>query len=296
MKFKKIYLEITNRCNLACNFCLASRRPKGCMTPAFFETVLGQIRPYTDHLALHVLGEPLLHPELGELLDLCQAQALRVNLTTNGTLLPQRLDLLLARPALRQINISLHNQENTGEAEREIYFSGVFSFIRAALDQTSLYINLRLWNRAATGNEPGPPDLLLARLALFFGQQITDELTPGHGISLAPRVFLSIARRFTWPHAPGPDLGGHGFCHGMRSHVAILVDGTVVPCCLDAEADVPLGNIGQQPFAAIIGGERATRIRNGFLRQQVVEPLCRRCSFRQSFGQRPTGGKSIIAA
>jgi radical SAM protein with 4Fe4S-binding SPASM domain len=283
--FKKIYLEITNRCNLACSFCQESQRPKSSMTPAFFSDILRQIRPYTDHLSLHVLGEPLLHPFFGELLDHCHEQELRVNLTTNGTLLPQHREILLTRPALRQVNISLHCQETIAdELKQEAYLTGVFDFIQAATNRTSLYISLRLWNSDGSDlNEP-----ILARLASFFDKPpgLADALPPGRGIPLAPRVFLSIARRFVWPHAQAADLGEHGFCHGLRSHVAILVDGTVVPCCLDAEADVPLGNIRQQPFAAIVAGERATRIRNGFRMRRLTEPLCRRCTFRQPFSRK----------
>jgi radical SAM protein with 4Fe4S-binding SPASM domain len=283
--FKKIYLEITNRCNLACSFCQESRRPKSSMPPAVFSDILRQIRPYTDHLSLHVLGEPLLHPQLGELLDRCHERELRVNLTTNGTLLPQHREILLTRPALRQVNISLHCQETIVDAlKQEAYLAGVFAFIQAATTRTPLFVSLRLWNSDDSDlNEP-----ILARLASFFGQPpgLAAALPPGRGITLAPRVFLSIAPRFVWPHAPAPDLGNQGFCHGLRSHVAILVDGTVVPCCLDAEADVPLGNIRQQPFAAIIAGERATRIRNGFMMRKLAEPLCRRCTFRQPFSRK----------
>ncbi len=282
VRFRKVYIEVTNRCNLACGFCLPSRRLKAFMTPGFFAAVLAQVRPYTEHVALHVLGEPLLHPDLGELLALCDRHRMRVNLTTNGTLLPQRHDLLLASPALRQVNVSLHNQEQqAGEPAQEAYFAGVFAFIRAAIEKTPLYLCLRLWNRQGEGR-PGE-DPLLARLSAFFGKEIPDALTPGQGITLAPRVFLSIARRFAWPHAPAPDLGPAGFCHGLRTHCAILVDGTVVPCCLDAEGDIPLGNLSDRPFGAIIEGNRAARIRGGFMRRQAVEPLCRRCTFRQSF-------------
>lgn len=258
------------------------------MSPAAFAEILGKIRGYTDYLSLHVLGEPLLHPNLGQLLATCKEQGLRVNLSTNATLLPECRSTLLNSAALRQINISLHSfegQENG--AALESYLATILEFIREASAGTPLFISLRLWNLMPETNstERRRNHLFLEKLESFFSlpYRIADELTPGHGITLAPRVFLSLAPRFTWPHAPGPDLGSQGFCHGLRDHVAILVDGTVVPCCLDAEADIPLGNIYQQPFARILAGERSSLIRQGFSRRQVVEALCRRCSFRQAF-------------
>jgi radical SAM protein with 4Fe4S-binding SPASM domain len=282
LRFKKIYLEITNRCNLTCNFCQKSCRAKSSMSPIFFEDILRQIKPFTDHLSFHVLGEPLLHPYFGEFLDLCHRQQLLVNLTTNGTLLSQQLPTLFASPALRQVNISLHCHETmAGWPQQEAYIAGIFNFLDEAIKRPSFLISLRLWN----SNGSDVNKVMLARLASFFEIKngIADTLPTGRGIAIASRVFLSMARPFTWPHDQSPDLGENGSCLGLRSHVAILVDGTVVPCCLDAEADVSLGNIRQQPFSAIIAGERASRIRDGFRERRIIEPLCRRCSFRLAF-------------
>ncbi len=285
-KFKKIYLEITNRCNLACSFCHKSNRAKAFMPAEEFRAILGAIEGHTDHLALHVLGEPLLHPELGVLLALCHEHSLKVNLTTNGTLLPQRQELLLASPALRQVNISLHSfSEQDGDPGRSGYLPGIFDFIRAA-EATGLLISLRLWNLPPTGaNLPSPNDPILKALEDFFGlsEPLVSRLTPGHGITLAQKVFLSQNNRFTWPHGPAPDLGDKGTCRGLKDHVAILVDGTVVPCCLDGEADIPLGNIHAQSLAGILSSPRAVAMRTGFSQRRLSEPLCRRCTFRQSF-------------
>ena len=285
-KFKKIYLEITNRCNLSCSFCHQSGRAKSFMRPEDFRSILGKIKGHTDHLALHVLGEPLLHPELDKFLALCQEHTLKVNLTTNGTLLPQRQNLLLTSPALRQINISLHSfSDQQNNPALSGYLDGIFAFIREAAS-TPLLISLRLWNLPATDTiVPGPNDAILKALEDFFGlsEPLVTKLTPGHGLTLAPKVFLSQNARFTWPHAPAPDLGDKGTCRGLRDHVAILVDGTVVPCCLDAEADIPMGNIHEQSLAEICNSPRATAIRTGFSQRRLSEPLCRRCTFRQSF-------------
>jgi radical SAM protein with 4Fe4S-binding SPASM domain len=285
-KFKKIYLEITNRCNLSCSFCHQSDRPKAFMRTEDFRAILGKIEGHTDHLALHVLGEPLLHPELGELLALCQEHHLKVNLTTNGTLLPQRQGLLLASPALRQVNISLHSfSEQDGAPSHSGYLAGIFSFIREA-EATGLLISLRFWNLPPTDTGlPSPNAPILKVLEDFFAlaEPLATRLTPGHGLTLAPRVFLSQNGRFTWPHGPAPDLGDQGTCRGLRDHVAILVDGTVVPCCLDAEADIPLGNIHEQSLTEILNTPRAAAIRTGFTQRRLTESLCRRCTFRQSF-------------
>jgi radical SAM protein with 4Fe4S-binding SPASM domain len=287
-KFKKIYIEITNRCNRSCSFCHRSRRPTGFMGRVDFETILTRIRDYTDYLSLHVLGEPLLHPDLGFLLDTCHQQDIKVNLSTNGTLISQHGALLLSKPALRQINFSLHSFERpeTG-LPLASYLAPIFEFIGRAAAETSMIACLRMWNLdgAASGAEVSQDLEILKRIQSFFGLQfeISGGMTPGNGITLAPGVFLSRDHRFTWPHSPGPELCSRGSCRGLRDHIAILVDGTVVPCCLDAEADIPLGNIHQQPLAEILSSPAANSLRQGFSSQKLVNSLCRRCTYRQRF-------------
>lgn len=286
-KFKKIYIEITNHCNLACSFCHRSKRPKSWMRPEDFAAIIGQIKEFTSHIALHVLGEPLLHPDLGRLLADCQRHSLAVNLTTNGTLLPQHQNLLLTSPAIRQINISLHCAvEMKAGAGLSEYLAGIFDFIRRAKDARPIYISLRLWNLQETSAAASlQNDPLLRKLEEFFTLpfRLADAVTPGQGISLAPNIFLSQNSRFAWPHAPAPELGNAGFCRGLRDHVAILADGSVVPCCLDAEADIKLGNIHELPLSTILTNPRAAALYEGFSQRRLVEPLCRRCSYRLSF-------------
>jgi radical SAM protein with 4Fe4S-binding SPASM domain len=287
-KFKKIYIEITNRCNLSCSFCHRSRRSTGFMSPALFETILKAIRGFTTHLSLHVLGEPLLHPDLGLLLDSCHHHGLKVNLSTNGILISQHRSMLIEKPALRQINFSLHSFERPEtDLAMASYLAPIFEFIGEAIAETSMFICLRLWNldSVATDAEVIRNRHILRRIESCFRlpSEISGELTRGNGISISPRVFLSRDHRFTWPHSPGPELGSRGSCRGLRDHIAILVDGTVVPCCLDAEADIPLGNIHQLPLAEILSSPAAAALRQGFSNQKLVEALCRRCTYRQRF-------------
>jgi len=282
--FKKIYIEITNRCNLACSFCQPSRRLKAFMSPGEFDRILRKITGHTEYIYLHVLGEAMLHPEFELLLDIGSALGFQINLTTNGTLLAVKGKQLLSKPSLRQINISLHSIEEPGRDEGFVrYMDGVLGFIGDAGNPPPLFINLRLWNL------PGNASLLHSRIldllaASFHLPDLASRMcAPGHTVTLAPGIFLSGAHRFIWPHAPSPDLGGRGTCRGLKDHIAILVDGTVVPCCLDAEADIPLGNIHHDSLEGILARPRTAAIRDGFSQRRAVEPLCRRCRFKERF-------------
>ncbi len=285
--FKKIYIEITNCCNLACNFCHRTDRSKVFMRPAVFAAVLEKIQDSTAFVSLHVLGEPLLHPEFDRLLALCRQHGLQVNLVTNGTLLGRHRQTLLTAPALRQVSISLHSLAQIEPREAEAHLSEILDFAREASAAGAFYVSLRLWNLQKGKDEAGDAwnDALLKRIATAFSVPAlrVAALKADRGIPLAPRVFLNPEPQFSWPDLTAPDLGRQGSCHGLRDHLAILADGTVVPCCLDADGLLALGNILRQSLDEILSGPRARQIREGFENQHLVEPLCRRCSYRQRF-------------
>jgi len=267
------------------------------MPPAAFEEILCRISGSTRHVSLHVLGEPLLHPDLDLLLGKCRNHGLLVNLTTNGTLLARNRSVLIGQPALRQVNISLHSFEQPGGNDAlAAYLEGIFDFIAAAVNKSIVHINLRMWNIKldATAAEQDINSRMLKRLQDHFGLEgeLLADIPAGRSIGLAPQVFLSRERSFTWPHGDAPDLGTHGYCRGLRDHIAILVDGTVVPCCLDAEGDIPLGNVFAATLPEILAGPRAATIIAGFDRQRVVDPVCRRCTYRQRFRHNNNGGPS----
>lgn len=285
--FKKIFIEITNRCNLTCDFCPATSRPKFDMPPAAFAALLPQLIPFTRHLSLHVLGEPLLHPDLPQLLALCHTQGTQVNLTTNGTLLPRHGQLLLAAPALRQVNISLHSVTgHHGSFDPAGYLTKVLDFSRLAAER-GIFVSLRIWDLPSVQRplERRWHEQVLARLEVYFSltEPLASSVATGQGVKLAERIFLSQKELFAWPTLSGPDLGERGTCRGLRDQVAILVDGTVVPCCLDAEGHIPLGNVFRESFGEIVAGEQAARISQGFRERRMVEALCRRCSYRERF-------------
>lgn len=234
-----------------------------------------------------------MHPRLGELFAISGEMGFKVNLTTNGTLLGKAGPTLLASPALRQVNISLHSLEehhDRSESYQIGYIRSAITFAREAASGNGVFVSLRLWNIAPS--DPGQSAgeirnrLLLGVIEQEFGldYRIEEKVTPGSGIKLADRIYLNQDYLFDWPSLTAEEDDGAGFCHGLRSHAAVLADGTVVPCCLDGEGVIALGNVHEQGFGDIIGGERARRIVDGFSRKTAVEELCRRCGYRRRFG------------
>ncbi|WP_054767665.1 radical SAM/SPASM domain-containing protein [Lysinibacillus parviboronicapiens] len=287
--FKKVYIEITSVCNLACSFCPPTARAKGLIKVEQFNKILDEIRPHTKYIYLHVKGEPLLHPRIDQLLDAAHAKGFKVNITTNGTLIKKNREKLLGKPALRQINFSLHSFDgHEGSENREKYLGDILDFVRDAKDFNTI-ISYRLWNLqkehvtdiAARRNRE---TLEILENEYELDYRIEEEVQPGKGVKIANNIYLNQDHEFRWPSLLAPEDEGKGFCHALRSQAAILVDGTVVPCCLDGEGVINLGNVNQTSFTDIVEGERATNIVDGFSRREAVEELCRKCGYRQKFG------------
>lgn len=288
-KFKKFYIEITSVCNLACSFCPQTKRQAKFIGIEDFTKILEQVKPHTDYIYYHVKGEPLLHPKIDQLLDITHEKGFKVNITTNGTLLAKNRHKLLNKPALRQMNFSLHSFDgHEGSTDKEGYISSVLSFAREAAETSNMLISLRLWNLTkdnATNQERNRNREILEAIEQEFklDYRIEEKFVRGGGLKIAERIYLNQDHEFEWPDLKEKEDEGKGFCHALRNQAAILVDGTVVPCCLDGEGVINLGNVHDKPFSEIIEDERATRLYDGFSRREVVEELCRKCGYRQRF-------------
>lgn len=284
-KFSRIYIEITNVCNLSCSFCIGNVRAPRFMSTDEFTAIIQQAKPYTDYVYLHVLGEPLLHPQLEEFLDIAKQHGMTVNITTNGTLLGKAQTVLLNAPALRKVSISLHSLEPGSAYRKEEYLRDVASFAKAATDK-GILCELRLWNLGADDIDN---EAIFTPLCRLLGlddaaqEAARSKICESGNTKLAPRLFLGKAARFAWPSMSAPRTSQPIFCHGLRNQMAVLSDGTVVPCCLDSRGDIALGNLFQTPLTEILLSERAQALYKGFSERQPSEELCRRCGYARRF-------------
>lgn len=277
--YKKAYIEITNVCNKNCSFCAGTARTPLFMTTEQFSNVLTQVRPFTDYVYLHLMGEPLLHPNLAEFLELCADKHLRVNITTNGTLLKEKSEILLSAPALRKISISVHCFEEGTEAEQTAYYQQCITFAKAAAAQ-GIFCELRLWN---LGGNAADNEAFFALIKAEFGAAFNPAIMSGPSApanyKLSEFLFLGLAHRFVWPAMDKPALNDRLFCYGLRDQFGVLADGTVVPCCLDHEGDISLGNLFETPLEEILQSQKVKALVDGFSKRKATEELCRRCGF-----------------
>ena len=276
MRFRKVYLEISNMCNLSCRFCPGTKRSKKAMTEEELAVLLPKIRPYTDYLYFHLMGEPLLHKNLERFLEMAGSYGFKVILTTNGTLLKKQQEMLLSSPALHKVNISLHAFEaNDLSVPFAQYLSDCFAFGNASKG-TKLVV-YRLWNQG--GEYKQNRDILETMHQFFPGDWVQER----QGIRIADRTYLEYGDKFDWPDLTAAEGDARVFCYGLRDQLGVLCDGTVVPCCLDHEGDLALGNLLTQDMEDILNTPRAKAIYNGFAHRQAAEELCRKCGYARRF-------------
>ena len=275
-RFRKVYLEISNICNLNCSFCPGTKRPKKAMTEEEFRYLANKLRPWTDYLYFHLMGEPLCHPKLESFLRIAGEAGFKVILTTNGSLLKKNQQILLAADSLHKVNISLHAFEaNDLSVPFAQYLAECFAFGQAA--EGKIIICYRLWNQ---GGADARNSEILTEMEHYFSKP---WVTERNGIRIADRIYLEYGDKFDWPDLSAPDGGSQGFCYGLRDQIGVLCDGTVVPCCLDHEGDIPLGNLFEQDLSEILQSPRAKGIFDGFSEGSAVEALCRRCGYARRF-------------
>lgn len=276
-KYKKVYIEITNNCNLKCSFCSKVNRKKRYMTKEEFEKVLIKIKDYTDYIYLHVKGEPLLHPNVIEMIDIANKYNIKVNITTNGTLFSKKAQELGKCSNLNKINFSLHSENN-----KKDYLEDIFNNIKYLSNKTTVIYRLWALNNNKLDNKSTE---IVNRIKEYYNlsPETVEKIKSEKNIKINSTIYVDKDNYFEWP-----TINNHkscGYCFALRTHIAILVDGTVVPCCLDSDGIISLGNIFNESLDEIINKERYINLKKSFQNKKPIEDLCKSCTFKEKFNK-----------
>ena len=273
--YNKVYVEITNICNMSCSFCHGHKREARQMSREEFSLILDKLMEQTKYIYYHLMGEPLTHPLLPDFLEMAAGRGYKSIITTNGTLLKKRGGELISA-GVHKVNISLHSFEGGSRDAHKSYVSALAEFAKKA-SQSGTIVVFRLWNKGVDGgmNEMS--------LKILQEQIVGDWVENSRGIKIRDRIFLEWGERFEWPDSQAEVKGEKFFCYGLKDQFGILSDGTVVPCCLDSDGVIALGNIFTDDINSILNSERATAMVAGFKCGKATEDLCRRCGYAQRF-------------
>ena len=296
-KFKKIYIEITNQCNLSCSFCPKTKRKSHFMSVEEFTHIINSTKAQGENFYLHVMGEPTAHPHFADFMKICKENGVKVNITTNGTLL-HRVGGAIIENTVRSVSVSMHSFEaNELNKDMKDYLDKIMDFCKKSIG-SGITVELRLWNFDRESiydkNQLNGQivDYLETQLELDFDlrQAMTDKFSEMEtsnsrkfNFRLKDRIFLGMAQHFDWPDITKEERYCDGFCYGLRNQIAILANGDVVPCCLDSEGNIVLGNLHHNTLQEIFDGQRAQAIYTGFTHRKAVEPLCQTCGYMKMY-------------
>jgi radical SAM protein with 4Fe4S-binding SPASM domain len=240
-----------------------------------FDLICDKLSGLTEYIYLHVMGEPLTHPDLVRFISLASEKGFKCAITTNGTLLKKRSEELLSSPVYK-INLSVHSFEDGTEEEYYSYLSDLTEFASRSSENGILTV-LRLWNEGCDGGRN-------ERTLAFLKNALPGEWKEGvRGARIRHKLHLEYGERFEWPDMKAQQNGGNIFCYGLADHFGILSDGTVIPCCLDREGEIALGNAFRDDLSSVLSSERAESIREGFKKRCAKETLCQRCGYATRF-------------
>ena len=258
-----------------CSFCHGHSRSARRMTEEEFSLILNKLKGHTKYIYYHLMGEPLTHPKLIDFFKMASEQGFKSIITTNGTLLKKRGEEIISA-GIHKVNISLHSFEGESVEALTKYLAETADFADNA-SKAGILIVFRLWNRGFDG---GKNDAVIN----FLRSRIEGEWAENtRGIRIRQNFYLEWGDRFEWPDKEAPLQGDEVFCYGMRDHFGILCDGSVVPCCLDSDGVITLGNIFTDNIDDILNSPRATAMAKGFECRKATEELCRRCAYAQRF-------------
>ena len=247
------------------------------MTADEFSHILSELSSVTEYVYYHLMGEPLTHPDLPEFMRMAADRGFKSVITTNGTLLKKR-GAELIESGLHKVSISVHSFEEGSEEDFEKYLSDISDFALQASEKGVIVV-FRLWNK---GCDNGRNDIIVE----FLKNRIRgDWKENSRGLRIREKMFLEWGDRFGWPDKDAPVQSDDVFCYGLRDHFGILCDGTVVPCCLDSDGVIKLGNIYRENINDILESERAKAMVKGFDCRKATEDLCRRCAYAQRFSK-----------
>ena len=266
MRFKKIYIEITNACNLTCPFCIKNQRKINYISYNEYKYIINKIKNYTKEIYLHILGEPLLHPDIINFIEYAKKNNLEVNITTNGYL----INNLNNNKNIHRLNISLHSYNEKYNLDLNTYLNNIFNTIDNIKDKT--FISLRLW----VGNKN--TNYILNYINQRYNTNII-SLEDNTKIKISSNIIIDTFHEFIWPDLNNNYYNEIGKCKGLIDHIGILSNGTIIPCCLDTLGNINLGNIYTEDIDNILNKQIVIDMIDGFKKGIKCQELCKHCCF-----------------
>ena len=146
----RVYVEPTSGCNLSCRTCVRNSwsEPTGTMTMEVYRRLIQGLRrvPSLQKMSFWGFGEPLLHPDIVEMVALAKGLGAETQLITNGLLLGREMAVGLVEAGLDSLVVSVDGA--SPEAYSDVRSGARLGLVRQNID------GLRAARRASPQHNP----------------------------------------------------------------------------------------------------------------------------------------------
>ncbi|MCE5324346.1 radical SAM protein [bacterium] len=278
---KKIDIEPTNTCNLACPLCPQSSshtRKRGFMTLETFGNAISSFDGRVSEVSLYLHGEPFLNPDLPKFVKALSEAGIQTTIATNGLAITDECWRGVLDEGVNAVRFSMDLISRQGF----LAYKGLDSYdeARSRLDEL---IEIKLGQKS---------DAHLGIRTIYSGQSREELLSFLEYYFKKPGIDdIWFTRPCPWPGSKDPEmLAGRLMkdrkqpCSIARESISICWDGSVVPCSFDHNAEYVLGNVNDAPLDEIVNSEAARSFRklhaNG--RRDKIQP-CADCMLPRFF-------------
>lgn len=291
-----VKIKIIDKCNLRCKMCNHWRHYVEALPFDFYKPVIKDLVELGCQKIHFTGGEPMLYPNLLSLMEFIRQcdDNIKISMTTNATLIDDKVAKALAHSGLKKANISIDSPEesihDTIRGVRGAFKKACYGFqcLRKRMPKRPFYINTVLspWNyKTLNGlpklaNELGATGINLQSLNIH-----TDEAFP----FTAPQVdelnkdilpgLLDEANKYHIPiDIPQICSSDYGYnndhrCYALFSHLLINYLGIVTPCCNLLKTK--MGDLHNNSIIEIWQGDKYKKLRQ---KQQLpIHPRCATC-------------------
>lgn len=312
-----VKIKLTSRCNLRCRMCKYwQTRTEVALTTDQWLSVLDQLAGFGCRKVHFSGGEVFLRPDFLDMVERGSELGMKINMTTNGTLITRDgiRRLVKARPnsisfSLDGPNDRLHDAvrgipgsfRRTCQTIRRIKAYGRrcgrppkvrinFVVMKDNFRKLPAMVELAA-QLGATELHPMPVDEKGERRHRLSGGQIRSynaevaprvlELRRAHGFSTHPALVYPFGVTDKEIKRSKKGMYARGFykhkpCLAPWNHLFIGWDGETYLCCMTNRRMDSLGNVGQSSVAEVFNGEAMRRVRADFMAGQAMK-ACHRC-------------------
>jgi len=291
-------------------------RPRLFMDENLFYKIIDEIKKekITDTVYFHLMGEPLLHPKVFDFMKYTFNNGFKIILVSNiSSIRTRRMEIRSILQYVNYLVISLQSfdEESFKEKKTEkISFEEYIDLIKNVIstkyaNNFKVRISIQIIENSKVKFKNYLRDIRLlsnnSELKQFMDKYFTSFFKtiankyqlnhkpmeaqklnyknfyyqPFDNVSISTRAVTTWANNMNESNKIRPAIVGK--CDALHKQIGILANGEVVPCCLDYDGNIVLGNCQVDPLTEIMNSGQYQKLKEGFKKGRLYHSYCKKC-------------------